>query len=266
MNAPATLAAVAALAGAIGLFAGWALTSVPEPVQDVAAAPEPPPREYSPEELQIACLPYMRRTATTLEEAQTRVSALELRIRDKETMIEAMEERVALHGTSKDVVDTELETARTQLAALEQELAQAIDDKARLLVTLARTQDELKDSQIALARSEARAIEAREATMDQQWTSFVQDAQLRICESGNPDRLGQCREIVREVMTPLRLRFKECVRSGAAVPELRLARRPEDRAPGISLPVETELDPLTRGWYISFCDPDLPEAGATRAP
>ncbi len=266
--------AIAAVAAIIGLFAGRmaippALESeAPQAVEAGGMQGSPPAaqraiRDYSPEELQIACLPYMRRTATSLEEAQTRVNALELRIRDKESLIEVLEERKQADGSRST---SELEAARTQLADLEAQLAEAIGEKAHLLVTLARAQDELQDSRLALARSEARTIEAREQTLDQRWTSFLQEAQLRICESGNPDRLTQCRDVVVDAMTPLRIRFKDCVRSGAATPELRRSQRVDDRLPRVSAPLDGEGDPLTRGWYVALCDPDLPEAGPLTAP
>jgi hypothetical protein len=262
VNERLALVGIAAGAALAGLLVGR-LQGIPAPVATTAPSPAEAAavRDYSPEELQIACLPYMRRTATSLEEAQTRVNALELRIRDKETLIEVLEERTVAGGAR---ATSDLQAARDQLAALETELAEAIDEKARMLVTLARAQDELQDSRLALAASEARAIEAREATIDQQWMGFVQEAQLRICHSGNPDRLAQCRDLVVDVITPLRARFKECVRSGAALPELRQATRPEDRPPGISASLDVERDPLTRGWYVALCDPSLPEAGSSR--
>lgn len=260
-------AALVVLAAALGALGGvrWAGAPAPAPTGDEVGAP----REYTSEELQIACLPYMRRTATSLEEAQTRVNALEIQIRSKQVEIDSLEQRMTSDGQGPRTVASALEGAQRELQGLRARLDDAIGEKAALLLTLARTERELDgtraelaEKQIQLARSSAREVEAREATFEQTWQTFRTTAQLQVCESGNEARLGQCREIVAEVVAPFVVRFKDCLRSGAAIPELRKAARPDDRPPGISASLETPEEPLTRGWYVAFCDPDLPEAGS----
>lgn len=266
----ARLAVVVGAAG-LGMLAGARWVAAPTSQVPAAAVEACEPREYTSEELQIACLPYMRRTATSLEEAQTRVNALEIQIRTKQVEIETLEERMTSSGRESRTAATELAGAQRELEGLRARLDDAIGEKAALLLTLARTERELDgtraelaEKQIQLARSSAREVEAREATFEQTWQTFRTTAQLEVCQSGNEARLGQCREIVDEVVTPFAARFKDCLRSGAALPELRRSTRPDDRPPGISASIETPEEPLTRGWYVAFCDPDLPEAGGPR--
>ncbi|MCB9682688.1 MAG: hypothetical protein H6733_14580 [Alphaproteobacteria bacterium] len=255
----ATLSAllVGAVAGGLGV---WFATE-PEP------EPEPPDlvevvRDYTDHELEVVCLPYMRKTATTLEEAQTRVAALESRIREKEDEIETLEDELS-NPPVKDgaeTLNTRLATAREQLSDLEQQLARAQEDKVKLLVDLKQTREALAGTRIELAASEARVVEAKQEALDQRWTSFVQNAQLRICEGGNAAGVRLCRELVDARMSPHEKRYKDCVRSGQAIPEVRKARRGEEIARDFTTWIDPD-DRTLRDWYIYFCDPDLPEAG-----
>lgn len=234
-----------------------------------AAAPLtlPERRAYTPEELQIECLPYMRQTATTLEEAQTKVSALEIRIREKESEVRDLESQMKGAAKQGDDVASRLEEARAQLTSLETERAAAVAEKQQLLAALQQARQSLASAQMQLANSQAQLVGAREETLDSRWTSFVQDAQLRLCATGSSDRVGRCRESVAEALVPHKLRFKTCLRSDEAVPELRTAIATEDLPEAASWLDRT--NPEIRDWYLLFCDPELPEAGrgqATPAP
>ena len=59
-----------------------------------------------------------------------------------------------------------------------------------------------------------------------------------------------------------RTRYKECLRSGGAVPEVRSGTRPNE-VNEQSLWLE-DVDRSMRGWYVLFCDPALPEARGPR--
>lgn len=248
---------VGVLAGVVGVAL---VQPPPAPAEPVVTLPER--RDYSPEELEIVCLPYMRQTATTLEEAQTKVSALEIRIRDKELEIRDLEKEMQGAEVKGDDVAQRLEAARAQLTSLESERAAAVAEKKQLLAALQQARQDLASTQIQLAASQAQVVEAREATLDSRWTSFVQDAQLRLCATGSSDRVARCREGVAEALVPHRTRFKTCLRADEAVPELRLAILTEDLPEAASWLDRT--NPEIRDWYMLFCDPELPEAGQGR--
>ncbi len=262
MSAPASNGSIVLVTALlVGAFAGV----VGDHLMQTAPAPTPVPltlperRAYTPEELQIECLPYMRQTANTLEEAQTKVSALEIRIREKETEVRELEDQ--MDGTAKqgDDVATRLEEARAQLTSLETEREAAVAEKQQLLAALQQARQSLASTQMQLANSQAQLIGAREETLDSRWTSFVQDAQLRLCATGSSDRVGRCRESVAEALVSHKLRFKTCLRSDEAVPELRTAIATEDLPEAASWLDRT--NPEIRDWYLLFCDPELPEAG-----
>ncbi|MCB9665233.1 MAG: hypothetical protein H6732_14070 [Alphaproteobacteria bacterium] len=217
------------------------------------------PREYAPSELQIVCLPYMRQTAETLEEAQTKVTALELRVREKEAEINRLEAEVRTGADVGEDGKVRLEEARAQLDSLEAELASAVAEKTELLRDLARTREALAGTRMALAATEARVLEVREEKLEERWLRFVQNAQLTICEDGTAERLLRCRDQVSSALEPYRLRFKQCVRSNQATPEVRKARRPDEVPEGFGVWLDRDLRDV-RDWYVLFCDPLLPEA------
>lgn len=248
----------ALLVGAMGGIVGTRLVAHdPTPSPTVLTLPDR--RAYTPEELQIECLPYMRQTATTLEQAQTKVSALEIRIREKELEVRDLEQEMQGTERKSEDVATRLEAARAQLTSLETERAAAVAEKQQLLAALQHAQQILASTKMQLAASQAQVIEAREETLDSRWTSFVQDAQLRLCATGSSDRVGRCRENVAEALIPHKARFKTCLRADEAVPELRTAIATED-LPEAAAWLGRD-NPETRDWYMLFCDPELPEAG-----
>ncbi len=214
------------------------------------------PRDYAPEELEVVCLPYMRQTATTLERAQTRVSALELRIRDKEREIAELEGRVSARTRAAEV-EARLADARAQLDGLEAQLRDALAEKEELLERVQTTSAELDRTRTALVAQQRETRVAQEEAADQRWSAFVRAAQLEICEQGSRTSMERCREDVGASLARQELRYKACVRSNQAVPELR-------RDPGLEeLPLfGVRLGPVgtLSNWYILFCDPLLPEA------
>lgn len=248
---------------AVGTFTGVSLTWLwqarqPVPTEAVPTTPAVV-RDYTDEELQVVCLPHMRRTATTLEEVQTKVSALELRIRDKEVEIDRLEREMGASSSSSSTLTQRLQVARDQLGELEVELLTALHDKGALLTELATAREALAGTRMALAASEARVIEAREEALEQRWTAFLQDAQLTVCEGGNAGRLAVCRGVVATGLQPHRARFKDCIRGGQASPELRRTLRRDEVPQDYAFWLD-EDDRITRGWYVLFCDPALPEA------
>lgn len=245
----------------VGMLAGALIALfVIRPPEPPTAEPEvdAETRDYTAQELEVVCLPYMRQTATALEGAQTRVSALEIRIRSKEQEIARLEQQFFDERGQKREVGERLAEARAQLDRLEEQLAGAKEDKAGLLDDLARTKEQLAGTRIELAASEARVVEAREENLDQKWTNFVQTAMLQIC-TGSIGKVETCRFAVDAALSRHRRRYKGCVRSGGAVPEVKQSKRGEVIPEAYAVYLN-QSDRELRDWYVLFCDPDLPEA------
>lgn len=238
--------------GVCGGFGAWLWMRDQGPPPDIVEVP----RDYAPEELEVVCLPYMRQTATTLERAQTRVSALELRIRDKEREIAELESRVRARARAAEVL-ARLEAAREQLDGLEQQLADALAEKEDLLERVATTSRMLDATRTALAAQERETRVAQEEAADQRWSAFLRSAQLRICEQGSRASMERCREDVAAALARQELRYKACIRSNQAVPEL----RPSPASGDLPLfGVRLDETGALQNYYILFCDPLLPEA------
>lgn len=238
-----------------GFGAWWWLDAQPAPPERVEVV-----RPYLPEELEVACLPYMRKTATSLERAQTRVSALELRVRDKEREIAELEGRT--REAAAPEVQVRLVQARAQLDGLEAALANARAEKADLLADLEAARLDLDRTRTALAAQERETRVAQREAADQRWGAFVREAQLTMCEQGSRARIERCREDVSSALDRYELRYKSCVRSGQAVPELRQDDGTDLPVFGIRLATQGPL----RDWYVLFCDPMLPEAAGSAEP
>lgn len=252
---PILVAVTSAIVGAIGGAAlGW-MAATPEPVAPTTVEV---PRDYTEEELRIACLPYMRQTATSLEEVETRVQALEVQVRAKEAEVAELERQVSEGSRDEAALRGQLQGARQQLSTLETQLGEAEAEKERLLAELAETKEALSVTRTRLVSEQARTQMAEEDALRTRWEGFVADSMLTVCEKGSKTKLERCREIVGGRLVEHERRFKSCVRSGQAVPRL-------DFVAGDALPRQAvwlaEDDKALKGWYVEFCDPELPEAG-----
>ena len=222
------------------------------------------PRDLTQEELEIACLPLMRETATTLEDAQGKVATLESQVRTKEEEVIRLEGEMSRRSTRGRELIRELDQAKRQLAALEEELNIALEEKAELLVALEESQQELKVTRVKLREQKEETHVAKEDALEQRWSTFLGRSQLEVCERGTRNRLGKCREAIEEAFGPeIRARFKHCVRSNQAFPEVKeIERKQELPAYGVWIDQDNRI---TRDWYVLFCDPNLPEARSSIA-
>lgn len=252
------LVLVAAFAVAAGAATGWFLGRHMLDQQLVARLGMSPDallkrlREVEGEyqALYAHCEPLEGSERDMLLQAQERVEGLRGEIETKEAEIAVLEkkarENVALRG---DLERKKLELAQLQgaLTAAEQERAELVD-KLKLAV-----------EEVSVARAEAR--DAKSETLVVKWDEFRANAMLEICERGSRGKIEKCREIVAAALTPDReRRYRECVRQGNAVPQLRETAKDEKVLPAYAEWVDAN-DRATRDWYILFCDPTLPEAG-----
>lgn len=233
----------------VGLFAGalaaWVLIQ-PDTLEVEV------PRDLTAEELADACGPLIAEAAENLDEAEAKVATLEQRVAAKEAQVADMEAEMKRRSARGAAMATALEDAKAELDALRIALANAVEEKAILEIELSETREEL-------VVQKKRTRLAREDALTHKWTSFVGTAKIDICDRGNRRKLGRCRETIDEYLDgDLKERFDHCVRSGQAVPSIRIAESDE------TLPAYAEyLDPgdrIVRDWYVLLCDPTLPEA------
>lgn len=249
----AGLTFLGALAGAA---VGWWLRGEPEAPAPVAI--EPPACTFDDDELKVVCLPYMRQTATTLQEAQTRVDGLAVQVRLKEVEVERLSSAVSATDDQSNALQRDYVTARSELDTLRAALEAAREAQHRLISELEAARTQLDSTQSELAERQVEVEHARRDALEQRWEAFSSFAQLEVCEQGNRGQVERCRELVGAALSRHESRFLDCVRSNQAVPELRL-RKVREQLPSSAALLGGD-DPLLRDWYILFCDPDLPEA------
>ena len=61
---------------------------------------------------------------------------------------------------------------------------------------------------------------------------------------------------------PIKERFQTCVDTYQAVPVLRQREKKDEELPAFAEDLPDDNKFTKKGWYIIFCDPTLPEAGA----
>jgi len=244
--------ATALVSVAVGVAVGWTLRymTTPEVIVQV-------PRDYTFDELEDVCKPMMRETAEELDGAQERVKNLEALVVEKESQVATLEEemdRRAERGTAKfRELRRELDQARAQLLTLEEQLDEAKEEKQQIMVELEETQVALEEQIVATEVAEAEVV-------DQRWLTFTRDVQIEICDRGNRKRLGKCRDAVTAALQgPSEERWQHCVASGQAQPVIKEVQNKKEALPDHAEWVN-EDERITKGWYIIWCDPSLPEA------
>ena len=261
---PATAVATTLFGLGVGVAIGWSAKP---------AAPEPTAPQYDLADIrfQQACLPMVAETTTRMEALNVQIDDLQRDLAAKRAEVAALETRAAArarHGASAG----ELSAAREALAQLTLQLEALQTEKEDLVAQLTRTQAQLADAETAVVETRAayeEQVVATRAAEDDAATSkygrFLADAQLAICEKGGRKKVGDCRATVSARLQQAALQddFYQCVRSGQATPVVAFA---EGRA---ALPAHSAYlrpgDKVLDGWYVTLCDPTLPEARLARA-
>jgi hypothetical protein len=188
--------------------------------------------------------------------AAKKVTDLEGQVKSKQDEIAVLELKAKKSAGKSAALKKELEAKQAELDALQTQLTQALEEKAQLEQDLMVSREETR-----VAREET--VVAQGETVDARWSGFVSDAIVSICEKGNRNKLARCKDEVRAAFTSTRAaRFKQCVNSRQASPRL---ARVDEKVKDPELPrwsewVDTESSFTKEKWYITFCDPTLPES------
>jgi hypothetical protein len=254
MVLPFATSIVALVLGAIfGVALGWMV----KPSSQVEV---PVARDLTAAELAAACAPELETKVTELEAAQTKIAFLETEVEARESRVQELEgEMQRRREGGGGGMSRELAQAKADLAEALNELEIARREKEQLVVELTQTKEELAQTEQELTEQVEKTEIAKEDALVNKWYRFVSDSQLEVCEKGNRKKLGKCRETVQATLmnNVRRDKFAHCIRSAQAVPTVRELQKGES-LPDFSEMVDEEQK-QTKGWYVLFCDPTLPE-------
>lgn len=246
----------ALIALGVGGLLGTVVTKMltPEPVPVEVA------RDLTPEELEQVCETLVANALTKLTDAEEKVQSLSSKVAAKEAKVAELEAEMKKRGERGKSMYRELKAARSELLTLRQELTVAVEEKERLVVELKETVERLEETEETLEVTKGKLEVAKEDALKNRWVGFVQDAMLQICEKGNRKKMGRCRETITAALTPtMRDKFRHCIKAGQSVPAVLEAEKKQKKLPLYAEWLGQESK-VTKGWYVLFCDPTLPEA------
>ncbi|MFH1467979.1 MAG: hypothetical protein ABIO70_26570 [Pseudomonadota bacterium] len=252
------LVLVASIAVAVGATSGWFIGRHVLDAQLVSRLGMSPDAllqrlkevEGEYQALYTHCEPLEGSERDMLIQAQERVEGLRGEIEEKQAEIATLEVKAKENVSLRK----DLEKRKRELAQLQSALTAAEQERTELVEKL-----QLAVQEVSVARAEAR--QAKSETLVVRWDEFKANAMLQICEKGSRGKIEKCRETVEAAFSYDReRRYRECVRQGNAVPQLREIGKDEKELPAYAEWVDSS-NRATKDWYILFCDPTLPEAG-----
>jgi predicted nucleic acid-binding Zn-ribbon protein len=246
----------ALIALGVGGLLGAIITKVvtPDPIPVEVA------RDLTPEELEAVCESLVANALTKLNDAEEKVKSLSTKVTDKEALVLALETEMKKRGDRGKKMYRELKAAKAELLTLREELAVAVEEKEQLVIELKETVEKLEETEETLQVTKGKLEVAKEDVLKNRWIGFVQDAMLQVCEKGNRKKMGKCRETITAALTPtMRDKFRHCVKAGQSIPTVLEAEKKQRNLP-LYAEWLGEGNRVTKGWYVLFCDPTLPEA------
>jgi len=249
--------AIAAAAFAIGTISGGiSMALVQEPIIERIEVQ----RDMTQLELEAACAPLVAASATDLEIAQEKVDDLESQIDAKATELAALEEEMSRREDRGKELYAKYQRAQRELSTLQAQLDDAVAERTELVRVLQETELALEQTSAELETSQEETRIARRDLLSQRWHTFKQRAQLRLCEKGTRKKLEACRKTVYGALGKgVETRFKACVRTGQATPELRRAAKGQTNLPPFGKWLDRDSRAL-KDWYVVYCDESLPQA------
>lgn len=258
---PAVILAVllgGAFGGAVGFIAHGMVTPPPAPPE-----PQVIKEALTPDELADLCKDEVEPERKALLQAHDRVKSLESDIATKEAEIAQLKKDAEKDASRKEAASKKWKEMENEIASLRVQLAQATQERDQLMTELQSTIKELNTEIKARKKAEALAEHYKSESTENLWSAFTNNAKVEVCDRGTRKRHDKCHEAVEAAFAPaMKERFKTCVDTYQAVPVLKQIEKKTDTLPAFAewLPDDNKF--TNKGWYIIFCDPTLPEAGA----
>ena len=257
----------------VGGFAGWfghGLTVEPE-VEVVAAEKQVVKEDPTDEELKALCSDLTEAQKKDVLQVQETVKTLQSTLAEKEE--ELAELRSATKKKSKKsgkkiskASQEELQKMEAEVATMRVQLAAATHERDALKKELKSTLKKL-DFQIKETKKyKKKARKYKRQSVDNLWRAFVAESKKAACvtrgitQASAQKKHDECSAAFGAVFTSkIRERFKTCAHSQAGMPIFKKKGWFEKMPPFSAVLDPKGKNKYTKGYYIIFCDPTLPE-------
>ena len=181
---------------------------------------------------------------------------------EKEAELARLKKEAKKDGKSKAGAQKKWKEMEAEIARLQIQLAAAEEERDELKKELQQTLVKL-DKQIKETKKfKTKAKKYKRESTQNLWSAFKAQAKVKGCNRGTKKRHDKCYEAFDISMNSnIKSHFKNCVDTYQAVPVLKKQKRGE-ALPKYSKKLD-QGNKFTKGWYIIFCDPTLPEARDT---
>lgn len=249
----------------IGAVAGWVVKPVPKQISYQ--------RTTSLTEIVEVCEPLVTELQTQLTGVVADLELVSAQVALREAEIPELEPLALAQGAAPSAADGRNYVAERAAAIAQrdefghqQQMLERIRDG--LVDQLTRTRERL----LVADRDLAEQVAISDLLRDEKgrlvdpgllsaWFDVVRDTENQICGTGTGRRSEDCRAAVARELADRKEEFVRCMRAGQPVPTAHGIEK-EEALP----PFARALDPgndLVSGWYLTSCDPALPEAVPT---
>lgn len=246
---------IGALSGGVVGWIGHMMTAEPTVVEKTKEVP----RELTDAEVIDLCADVNPDQKSKILGAQRKVEDLQTLLDEKQQELAELKSKNETDETKRKAAAKKWKEMEAQIAQLQTERDAAVQERDELRTELTTTLKEL-DHQIKRAETfKVKAKEFKKKSTENDWRSFDAEAKLEICDKGTRKRHDKCYDAVEQALGPsVRAKFETCVDSYQARPSLREATKGQD-LPAFAewLPDDTKF--TSKGFYIVYCDPTLPE-------
>lgn len=256
-----TLVAGILLGGMVGYIA-HAMFATPEPAAVILPPPEIIEQQISDEDLARLCEELTEDEKVKVVSAQEKVVQLQSELDAKEAALRDYKAKEITDDKRRAAASKRWKEMEAEIESLKTKLDVAEKERDTLRVELKQTLRDLDQQISQTAKYKQKAVEYKEKSTKNAWSHFASQAKVDICDRGTRRRHEKCHEAVDEAITPWRTRWTECVDTYQATPELRQLDKKE-AVPQFAERLADNNKFTKNGWVVVFCDPSLPEAGAS---
>lgn len=275
---------VTLIVGAVGLLVAAGICALmvtfTQADEDEQAALENPPTSAEPfgtiDDAPVAAVPIPedaldddlpKSPADQLREAQGRVDSLETELSARDAELAALKQEIA-RGDEADQAARARARARQdaiqhELQSLRVALNEAVDERDALRGELKEALAEIDRQVHQNVKLRTVAVAYKEASTENLWSAFTNNAKVRICDRGTHRRRVDCEaDLDAWFDASQHAAFTSCVNTSQAIPML--WEGDPEVAPANAAPIDARDRERGDNWFVVYCDPSLPQGVIAR--